>query len=154
MKKLMADLAELRYFPSEEECKVRRTLQMAFSGSPLPLDKDSQHHIELLRDWHLDLRPDGIASIYGGLFATSDFYELFYNAFENSTVMFFDDDHVSFGFQNLQRLGMSIELYRSDRMVVVDHGSWMQLQDGDVFKIVSQNTEYMCMRYLFQIPHG
>jgi hypothetical protein len=150
----MADLAELRYFPSEEECKVRRTLQMAFARSPLPLDKASQHHIELLRDFHLDLRPDGIASIYGGLFAASDFYELFYNAFENSTVMFFDDDHVAFGLQNLQRLGMSIELHRNDSMVIVDHGSWMQLQDGDVFKIVSQNTEYMCMRYLFQIPHG
>jgi hypothetical protein len=148
----MVDLADFHYFPSEEERKVRTTVQMAFGGSPLPLDKASENHIELLRDLHLDLRPDGIESIYGGAFTTSNFYNR-WNAYENSTVMFFEQDHVAFGFQNLQRLGMSIELYRSDSMLIVDHGSLIPLQDGDVIKIVSQDTEYMCMRYLFQIPH-
>jgi len=153
----MADRKNLRYpyYPTEGECDVRRTLQMVFAGMPFPLDpldKALGKHIELLRDWHLDLRPNDIVLIYRDAFTTSDFYRQFYAAFENSTVMFFDHDRVSFGFQNLQRLGMRIELYRNNRKEIVEHGDFIQLQDGDTFRIASQDTELMCMRYLFQNP--
>jgi hypothetical protein len=162
----MADIEDFRYpnYPTEEQCKVRRTLQMVFAGSPLPLDPldpldtASGKHIELLPCIHLDLRPNDIVLIYRDAFTTSDFYRQFYPAFGNSTVLFFDDDRVSFGFQNLQQLGMRIELYRKNSLVkeIVGHAEFIDLWDGATFRIASQDTsqdtELMCMRYLFQNP--
>jgi hypothetical protein len=150
----MADLENLRYpcYPTEEQCNVRRTVQMVFSGSPLPLDKVSKKHIELIPFFHLDLRPEAIASIYGDAFKTSTFHEQFWGRWQNSTVILFDEDYVSFAFENLKELGMRIELHRNDTTEIVQNWFWIKLQDGDVFKILQADTELMCMRYLFQNP--
>jgi hypothetical protein len=152
----MADLENLRYpyHPTEEQCNVRRTLQIVYPGSPLPLDNPPGKHIELLPCLHLDLRTNDIASFYQDAFTTSNFYQRFVAAFENSTVVFFEGDRVSFAFQKLHQLGMRIELYRRNSLVkeIVEHAGFIDLRDGDTFRIASQDTELMCMRYLFQNP--
>jgi len=154
----MADLENLRYpyHPTEEQCNVRRTLQIVFPGSPLPLDKAPGKHIELLPCMHLDLRTNDIASIYRDAFTTSNFYQRFVAAFENSTIVFFEQDRVSFAFEKLQQLGMRIELHRYNSKKIVEHAEFIDLRDGDTFRIASQDTsqdtELMCMRYLFQNP--